>query len=223
MKRIDQTQYLALLANAGVLERDRHGEKVLALPDGSLVKIFRRKRLVSTALFFPYARRFVANAHRLAGLGIPTVQVIDAAFCPAVARHLVTYQPLPGVTLRQALAATGAPCRALLTEFARLVATLHQKGIYFRSLHFGNVIVAPDGGLGLIDVADMNFRTGPLSPRQRLRNFRHMLRYREDRTVLRDFGWPDFIDTYLAVTGMSTRQVQQLHSRLTSLFQTATS
>jgi len=32
---------------------------------------------------------------------------------------------------------------------------LHEKGIYFRSMHLANVILTPDGTLGLIDISDM--------------------------------------------------------------------
>lgn len=218
MKSIDASAYQALLAGAKVLERDRHGAKVLALADGNLVKVFRHKRWLSTATLYPYARRFIDNARRLAELGILTVTVVDAAHCPAVARHLVTYRPLPGVTLRQALGAVAADRHRLLVEFARLVATLHQKGVYFRSLHFGNVIVASGGeGLGLIDVADMSFRAGPLTLRQRERNFAHMLRYREDRQALQAYGWERFLDAYLQAAALPTRAAQQLAGRIGGL------
>lgn len=209
MKRLDRKQYVQLLAAATVIERDRHGEKVLLLPQGELVKIFRRKRWLSTATFYPYARRFVRNARHLAERGILSVRVLEIACCPAVARHLVTYQPLPGATLRQVLSAADTDRRQLLGGFARFVATLHRKGVYFRSLHFGNVIVAPDGStLGLIDVADLSLCREPLSFRQRARNFRHMLRYRVDKEALGAFGWQDFLDEYLRAAALSERDAQ---------------
>ena len=218
MKRIDHSRYLELLAGAEVLERDGHGEKVLALADGTLVKIFRRKRWLSTASLIPYARRFVRNTHRLAERGILTVSVVDLAYCPAVARHLVTYRPLPGTTLRQALRDSASQRRTLLAAFAHYIARLHQKGIYFRSLHFGNVIVPPDGGeLGLIDVADMSVQGRPLTPRRRVRNFSHILRYREDRLALRESGWPEFLDNYLETASLPPAVVPALRDRLGKL------
>jgi hypothetical protein len=212
MKRIDQEIYEQLLASATVLERDGHGAKVLALADGSLIKVFRRKRWLSTALVFPYARRFVRNARRLAERGIVSVQVLDTAYCPTLARHLVTYRPLRGTTLRYALKGAEADHQGLLATFADFVADLHRKGVYFRSLHFGNVIVPPGGGrLGLIDVADLTFRGRALSSRLRVRNFTHMLRYAEDRAALQAYGWQKFIDNYLAAASLPPRQVRCLH------------
>lgn len=218
MKRIDPETYQQQLASATVIERDGHGEKVLALPDGALVKIFRRKRWLSTALFYPYARRFVDNVGRLAERDILTVRILEIAYCPAVARHLVTYRPLPGTTLRHALKASPPGHPVLLGAFAALVADLHRKGVYFRSLHFGNVIVPPDGGrLGLIDVADLTIRSWPLSVRQRARNFTHMLRYREDHKALMDYGWARFLDGYLQAAALPAGATHNLQTRLRPL------
>ena len=204
MKRIDLEAYQQILASATVLERDAYGEKVLRLPDDRLVKLFRRKRWLSSALLFPYALRFVRNAARLKALQIPTVKVVDLAHCAAAQRHLVTYEPLPGETLRTVLR---DPATALVSEIdslARFVAQLHEKGVYFRSVHFGNIIVLPDGcTLGLIDVADMVVRRGTLPVRERLRNFRHMLRYAEDVAALKRRGWADFVECYLAATSLA--------------------
>ena len=55
---------------------------------------------------------------------------------------------------------------------------LHEKGIYFRSMHLANVILTPDGTLGLIDISDMKTFHRPL------RNFKHVLRYEQDRQWL---------------------------------------
>ena len=59
MKKLDIIPYQQLLESAIIMERDGHGAKVLVLPDGNLVKIFRRKSWLSSALLFPYAQRFV--------------------------------------------------------------------------------------------------------------------------------------------------------------------
>ncbi len=215
MRRLTLESYQLLLDSSQVIERDGHGPKVLSLADGSLVKIFRRKHRLSTAAFLPYAVRFARNVRRLTSRGILTVEVTDLAHCPAVTRHLVTYRPLPGRTLRQALAAPGAERDGLFDAFARLVATLHQKGIYFRSLHFGNVIVTPDGDrLGLIDMADLTIFPWSLWPLQRTGNFRHMLRYREDRTALQAFGWERFVDAYLEAAGLTDARAAVVRRRL---------
>jgi len=47
----------------------------------------------------------------------------------------------------------------------------------------------------LIDVLDTRFQKRPLGPRQRLRNFRHMIRYAEDRQALAEH-WEPFRTGY---------------------------
>ena len=61
MKRVALEDYLKLRDGGELIERDRHGEKVVRRPDGTMLKLFRRKRLVSSALFYPYAQRFADN------------------------------------------------------------------------------------------------------------------------------------------------------------------
>ena len=151
MKKIKLANYQQILASATVIERDAYGEKVLLLSDGNLVKIFRRKRWLSSALFFPYASRFIKNARRLSEIPIPTLTVLDVCYCRATSRHLVTYQPLPGETMRSRLRESPSEQGSVLTELTEFVARLHRNGVYFRSVHFGNIIAMPDRqGLGLI-------------------------------------------------------------------------
>lgn len=53
MQAIDHSTYEALRKGAHVLEADGSGDKVLRLADGRMLKLFRRKRLLSSALFSP--------------------------------------------------------------------------------------------------------------------------------------------------------------------------
>ena len=218
MKSIDQETYRQLVSSATVLERDAHGEKVLALADGNLVKIFRRKRWLSSALLRPYAVRFVGNAAHLARRAIPTVTVLEIGSCRSLGRHLVTYRPLPGETLRHVLSREPAERARLLRLLAAFVALLHQKGVYFRSVHFANIIVLPDREqLGLIDVADLSLRRGPLSRGERLRNFRHLLRYAEDGGYLHEFGWMTFVASYLDAVSLPPVTREELRVGLQKL------
>lgn len=191
------SSYNMIISQSEVIERDAYGEKVLIAPDGNFIKIFRTKKLLSTAIFRPYALRFRSNAEKLARLGIPTVQVHSVSYCPENRRHLVAYRPLAGDTLRAVLR-EGGDVDLLLKRFARFLAELHRRGVFFRSIHFGNVIVPPESGeFGLIDVADMRIRPRPLGAMARARNFRHFLRYSEDVRALEAFGLEHFLDIYL--------------------------
>lgn len=182
MKKLDLPAYQALRAGAEVLEVDGHGDKVLRLADGSFLKLFRRKRLLSSALWSPYARRFADHCLALQARGIPCPDVIAVYRVGAIARDVVHYRPLPGQTIRELLRqdmseAEAGELRQALRDF---IDRLHAVGIYFRSLHLGNIVMTPAGSLGLIDVADMRCQRAALSASARARNMKHLLRYPVD-------------------------------------------
>ena len=68
----------------------------------------------------------------------------------------------------------------LFADLASFITTLHDLGVYFRSLHLGNIVKTPDGALGLIDISDMRCLGKPLSKGMRRRNYQHLLRYEDD-------------------------------------------
>lgn len=182
MQAIDQSTYEALREGAHVLEADGSGDKVLRLADGRMLKLFRRKRMLSSALFYPYAQRFADNSRALEQRAIPCPQIIAVYRIPSIQRDAVYYNPLPGTTVRQLQNAEDN--ETLRVELGRFIAQLHEKGVYFRSLHFGNVVLTPENTLGLIDIADLRCQKRPLSASKRRRNFNHLLRYSEDRRWL---------------------------------------
>ncbi|MDQ5903242.1 MAG: hypothetical protein QG672_831, partial [Pseudomonadota bacterium] len=187
LKRLNQQDFLALREGAEVLEVDHHGEKVLRLADGTIFKLFRRRRVISSAALFPYARRFAHNAAVLAGLGIPVPQVIEVFRIPSIERDAVHYQPLAGRTLRE-MARAGLSAereRELKAMFTGFVIGMHDKGIYFRSLHLGNVVCTPDDRLGLIDFSDLRIHPWSLGRYMRARNMRRMQGLEEET------GWLD--------------------------------
>jgi tRNA A-37 threonylcarbamoyl transferase component Bud32 len=192
---LEHDEYLALRADARVLTRDRYGDKVLALADGTILKLFRRKRLISSAAWYPYARRFADNARALAARGIPCPEVTGLYRLPSIRREAVRYRPLAGKTLRQ-LVRAGADARDLRARLGRFVAGLHQAGIYFRSLHLDNIVLCAGGEFGLIDIADMSAGRRALSASRRRRNLRHLVRVAEDRAWLRPAGDHAFDEAY---------------------------
>lgn len=183
MKTLSHNEYLLLRKDAKVIEKDSFGDKVLLREDGRFIKLFRRKRLVSSALFYPYAQRFADNAEKLAKLGIPSPTVIAVYRMPSIKRDMVYYQPLEGQTVRQVYQSTNPPeyFRQNLFEFINHVQDL---GIFFRSMHLANIIYTPDGKFGLIDFADMKILKKPLNAAQRERNKKHIYRYKADAAWL---------------------------------------
>ncbi len=192
--------YQELVEGGAVLEADGHGDKLIVLRDGRYLKLFRRKRLLSSALMWPYARRFQTNALALRDLGIATVVPELLLRIPHLRRTAVLYQPLAGETLRTALRRRTAEHGALMRKLGCFLAGLHRRGVYFRSLHFGNVIVTAAGDFGLIDVADLGLRARPLSRYQVTRNLRHLMRYAEDWAWVRA-GAREFCAGYTAAGG----------------------
>jgi hypothetical protein len=186
-----------------VLERDASGIKVARLPSGVYLKLFRRKRLLSSAAWRPYAQRFVSNATHLARLSVPTVLVRAYFRCPEAERHVVAYLPLDGEVLRDRVRDSAAVDWPGLAQF---FAHLHERGVYFRSLHSGNVVCVPDGGFGLIDIADLRTLRGPLGLARRVRNLRPLLRDPVLRAQWQTTPFREFIDVYCRTARISPRQ-----------------
>lgn len=181
MQLLDRRQYELWLASAQILEQDSYGEKVLRLADGTFLKLFRRKSWLSSTAFYPPARRFADNAAELKRLGIPCPVVIQLYRLNDPYRSVVHYEPLAGETLRTLLSKElNLDQLELFARLAEFITHLHDLGVYFRSLHMGNIVLTPDGQLGLIDISDMRCLGRPLSRRMRNRNYKHLLRYESD-------------------------------------------
>jgi serine/threonine protein kinase len=187
LQLLGHDEYLGMRAGARVIEQDQHGEKVLLLPDGTYLKLFRRKRVLTSAAWKPYAQRFVENAAALRRLDIPCPQVLKHYRIPAISRDAVHYLPLEGKTIRQVISdgLSEARATALRSQLLEFIKHIHSLGIFFRSAHLGNIVLTPEGTLGLIDISDLKISWFALGPFRRRRNLRHVLRCREDREWLR--------------------------------------
>jgi hypothetical protein len=164
VQTLSHDAYLALRADATVLERDLHGDKVLQLADGSYLKLFRRKRLISSAAWYPYAQRFADNALIFQARGIP---------CPVVRCHLP--HPRHQARRRAVCAAGGqepapdhpwrrrtAPgLRALLGRF---VARLHAAASISAHFTWATSSSRRPAQPGLIDIADLRAQATVRSP-----------------------------------------------------------
>ena len=184
MHKLDHNDYLALRENCKVIEQDGFGDKVMILQDGTFLKLFRRKRLITSAAIWPYAQRFADNAKKLEKLGIPCPKIIQVYRIPSIERDAVHYHPLPGRTLRDIYRGDTEYPDDLRERFAKFVTHIQDLGVYFRSIHLGNVVLTPEDELGLIDISDMKIFNRPLSKWQRKRNFEHMYKDQQDREWL---------------------------------------
>ncbi|MGZ7457126.1 O-antigen ligase family protein [Pseudomonas sp. Ma2-10] len=219
IKKLAQADLAKLTANAHVIEEDGLGPKVLRLIDGCFLKLFRERRWYTSGSFNPYSERFTVNSESLRRMGIPTPQILDL-YRINDGSSAVHYLPLPGNTLRQVLQGLTAPDmrEALVERFGKFMAHLHEQGVYFRSLHLGNVLVLEDGEFGLIDVADLRIYPSSLSLSLRQRNLRHMQRYTVDRRWLFEDHFQALLRGY-AVTA-SKSAVDNLHRQVLAARQT---
>jgi len=198
---IGSEEFNRLREGARVLEEDLRGEKVLLTPDDHIIKLFYSRRRFTSATIYPYALRFWNNARKLHGKGIPTVECEQLRYDKRYKRHLITYPLLPGMTLRNCLKKT-PDSNDYLTRLPAFLAMVHKKGMLFRSIHLGNIIVLDNGEFGLIDIADMSIQRRPLGLFKRARNFRHLLHDQEDRDSLDQYGYERFLNQYEADAGI---------------------
>lgn len=196
--------YNKLIKDAEILEQDTTAPKVLKLVDGTFLKLFRRKRWFSSQLIYPYVKRFADNALTLNGIDIKTPKIVELYRFSVNQMEFtaVRYIPLSGETLRQVMMAGDKnQQQQLIIQFGKLVARLHQHGVYFRSIHLANVLVLDDDELGLIDFADMTKQRKPLSQSKRARNIKHLARYKEDASWLFDEYFTLFLKAYESIAG----------------------
>ena len=206
---IGKGQWNKLIENAKVLQQEARGIKVYLLPSQDVVKLFRVKRIFSWSFVFPYSMRFARNGRRLQARGVHTVQVKRVFYCHGIRRHGVVYKLMPGRSLHDLLS-NATPDPQLMAELAAFMLRLHAKGIYFRSLHLGNVIKRPDGGLGLIDIADIRFRPWALTLNERARNFRHLFRSADYNQPMLEYGYRNFMRDYLQAADMQRGQLEKM-------------
>ncbi|WP_146209374.1 lipopolysaccharide kinase InaA family protein [Coraliomargarita sinensis] len=168
----------------------------------------------------PYVTRFARNADLLKKREIPSVQVEATYRIPEIKRHAVLYGMLKGETFRDSMTdLNGHASHRMFEKLGGFIADLHDKGILFRSLHLGNVLVLSDGELALIDISDLSFRWfGPLSIKQRIRNFRHMDRRDVDRSALSGEDGTYFINAYLDAARLRDSAKQTLHEKYEAIF-----
>ncbi len=185
--KLSNDMLATLTAGAQVLEEDSLGPKVYRLADGNFLKLFRRKRLISSALFVPYSDRFWRNAVRLKDLGIPTLTPLQLYELENSSLSAVLYSPLKGKTLKDVYLDAPDVFDKHLQSLIDFIRTLHRRGIYFRSLHLGNIVLTPEGTLGLIDIADLSVQRSPLSKAKARRNLVHFSRLLDNLGIAEQF------------------------------------
>ena len=206
MKNITLDEFQQLIHNSTVLAEDGYGKKVIQLADNSIIKLFRVKRFLSSASIYSPARKFSKNAEKLHKLHIPTITACHLYNIKSLKRTAVHYQQLTGETLRDYMQ-NNTVSSEFLQQLGSFLATLHDKGIFFRSAHFGNIVYTPDHEFGLIDISDMKISKKPLNQNKRLRNLKHIFRLPEDIQLVKD---NDIIEqSYLQSCGIRKKKFHE--------------
>ncbi|MDP2154041.1 MAG: toluene tolerance protein [Methylotenera sp.] len=202
-----------MISGGEVLEQDERGYKVIKLSSGDILKVFRLRRQLSGARIYSNARKFARNAERLKALGVNTVHIKQLYHFEHSTNTAVLYSPLVGFTLKKLLEGDLLN-QEMVFELGRYVATLHQLGIHFRSLHMGNIVITPEGEYGLIDISDMSIYPWPLFGNTRARNFKHLTRYPDDIIKLGESSWESFKEGYLSNAKLNETCKSKLRSTL---------
>ncbi len=196
MRIVTAQELESWLTTGEVLEKDARGPKVLSLTSGLFLKIFHTRRHPLLARLQPAARRFAENANLLRTLGVAAPKIVDLFWLDkAIGLSGCLYEPLPGQSIEQLHYAAPEQTEKLLRPLACFIRHLHQQGIYFRSLHLGNILQLPNGGYGLIDILDMQYKRRSLNSWQIKRNFQHLRHYLK-RKQLADFPIEKLIALY---------------------------
>ncbi len=209
-KLITKTEMDKMCAEATLLEGDADRPRVLLGNDNNVIKIFRRRRLISSDRLVPYATRFEKNARKLIERGIHSPRIHNHFILAGTKEHVLVYEFIPGTTIRSKIKNGDPPPPE---ELAAFLATLHEKGIYFRALHMGNILKT-DSGMALIDITDLRFKNHPLGLNMRIRNIRHALAYQQDWQHMDASAKKNFFTIYAEMSNMSQKAKTSLLEQL---------
>ena len=98
-EKLEKQDYDNLIKNGELLTSDGSGYKVIRLSNGNIAKFFRLKRIFSSALIWPYVKRFIRAVRILKKKNIPTLQILKHYKVPYIKRDILVYKPLEGQSL----------------------------------------------------------------------------------------------------------------------------
>lgn len=194
MKRITSSELTSFIHENEILYGRTGRPEVMLTPDDRIVKCFYPRKLISTSTFIPQARRFSSNARKLLEKGIPAPVVEDVIYCQEVPVHMIVYKRLEGEDLRHLCSQGEMEALSALPGF---LAALHERGIYFRAIHLGNLLLQNDNTFAILDMSDMWTRPYSLWAFPRARNLVHLVNRKEDRLHFLNYGVNRFLTEYL--------------------------
>lgn len=215
MNLITKEQFIELLQHTKSTVIKEHdttkAPKVLTFADDEIIKIFYpKKKWLTSNWLNPRAKRFARNAIYLKRNGVHAPEVTKLNYCPELKIHVLHYKKISGQEIRTLVQ---EDANAMLRKVIIFIANLHEKGIFFRSIHLGNIIYCNEQ-ISLIDITDVRFKKKPLNYFLRLRNLKHLLCNREDRGVWKSFGSEECLAIYFEHTHLSAFSKRTLSKKL---------
>lgn len=168
--------------NKYIEKADDLGHRKTFHKKNEIIKIFNVRGLISSGFFNTYASRIIKNSLKLKIYDIPSIEITNELIFQYNKRLSgVSYKYIPGTTYRDL---SHQITMDMITDLANYISNIHKKGIYFRAMHLGNILLH-NKKLFLIDIAKIHFYPWPLFVFTRARAFRRMIKYQDD---IKNFG-----------------------------------
>jgi len=172
--------------NKFVEKADDLGHRKTFQKKNEIIKIFNVRGYISSDFFNTYASRIIKNSIKLKEYEISSIEITnELAFQYNNRLSGVSYKYIPGKTYRDL---GNKITKEMITDLAKYISIIYKKGIYFRAMHLGNILLH-NKKLFLIDIAKIHFYPWPLFIFTRARAFRRMIKYQDD---IKHFGLINF-------------------------------
>lgn len=202
MDIISSQEFNAIVKEATIIKygRSLSHPKVLENKNTIIKLFYRKRRLLSSDRVKPQALRFYRNTLSLNANGYNVPHVFKIQYCVEQRIFLIYYHKIEGQDIRS-LASQGH--LNIIQDVAKLIANLHQQGIFFRSIHLENLLYKSNGTIALIDISDLKIQSKSLSIYQRYRNLKHLLKVPHDKDVWDAYGITNFLHLYFNLAALS--------------------
>lgn len=180
--------------NKFVEKADDLGHRKTFHKKNEIIKIFNVRGYISSGFFNTYASRIIKNSIKLKEHEISSIEITnELAFQYNNRLSGVSYKYIPGKTYRDL---GNKITKEMITDLAKYISIIHKKGIYFRAMHLGNILLH-NKKLFLIDIAKIHFYPWPLFIFTRARAFRRMIKYQDDIKHFGLINYKNLISEYM--------------------------
>ena len=196
MQNVSMEAFQSLIEGGEVLLYSGEKTRIVLRPDNYIVKIFRSKRSAR------HAKRFIAVAARFYKKGYLAVSPTTPCRCAADNCVYLTYPYIDGPSLRELLEVGETK---YLKSAAAFVFGLHERGVYFKDCHPGNLIVHGDD-FALLDIHNTRFYLFGLNVRRRAKNLAGFLFRNQTKNLFQPEDVNAFLQQYLSIASYSKKQ-----------------